>query len=361
MAAALSRNLTSFTKDIEHMKVFLSWSGELSHKTAIIFRDWLPSVIQSIVPYVSSEDIDKGARWSTDIAKELENSTFGILCVTKENVHAPWLVFEAGALSKTMEKAAVSPFLFDIKRSEVSGPILQFQSTIFEKEDIKKLLFSLNNACGTDTLTDERLEKAFLVWYPTLEDQLNKLLQGRPEVAVNEDAEKVIDSSGEILEEILDLTRNNQKLLRNPDGEFIKEIETIKIMLEKFGRRLESDGEIRRSRRDRKIHPIFIEELLHLSPQLEKNLTGFQIAISLFRADFPWLYDVGQDVVRALRISTSLEDKQAAIKIFHELVDFTFEHPMMREMLGSEKEMWMIGRELPRVLKRSLDRYIDQK
>ncbi len=120
------------------MKVFISWSGNISLKVALIFRDWLPSVIQSIEPYVSSEDIDKGARWSTDIAKELENSTFGILCVTKENLEAPWLSFEAGALSKTMEKSFVSPFLFDIKRSEVQGPILQFQSTIFEKDDIKK-------------------------------------------------------------------------------------------------------------------------------------------------------------------------------------------------------------------------------
>lgn len=73
---------------------------------------------------VSSEDIDKGARWSTDIAKELEDSTFGILCVTKENLEAPWLSFKAGALSKTMEKSFVTPFLFDIKRSEVQGPIL---------------------------------------------------------------------------------------------------------------------------------------------------------------------------------------------------------------------------------------------
>ncbi len=119
------------------MKVFISWSGNKSHRVALVFREWLPSVIQSVVPYVSSEDIDKGARWSTDIAKELEDSTFGILCVTKDNLNAPWLSFEAGALSKTMDKSFVSPFLFDIKRAEVNGPILQFQSTIFEKEDIK--------------------------------------------------------------------------------------------------------------------------------------------------------------------------------------------------------------------------------
>ena len=99
------------------MKVFISWSGNKSHKVAMIFREWLPSVIQSLEPYVSSEDIDKGARWSSDIAKELEDSTFGILCVTKDNLHAPWLSFEAGALSKTMDKSFVTPFLFDIKRS----------------------------------------------------------------------------------------------------------------------------------------------------------------------------------------------------------------------------------------------------
>lgn len=342
------------------MKVFLSWSGDLSHKTAIIFRDWLPSVIQSIVPYVSSEDIDKGARWSTDIAKELENSTFGILCVTKENVHAPWLTFEAGALSKTMEKAAVSPFLFDIKRSEVSGPILQFQSTIFEKEDIKKLVFSLNKACGTETLTDERLEKTFTVWYPTLEEQLNNLLISNP-TTNNTNEEESIDSTSEILEEILDLTRNNQKLLRNPDGEFVKEVESIKLMLEKISKRNDFDIEHRKARRERKMHPMFIEELLHISPRFEKNLTGFQIAISLFRTDFPWLYDAGLDIAKTLRSNSTKEEKKEAITMFHELVEFTFEHPIMREMYMPDKEMWMIGRELPRILKRSLNNIYDEQ
>lgn len=340
------------------MKVFLSWSGELSHKTAIVFRNWLPSVIQSIVPYVSSEDIDKGARWSTDIAKELEESTFGILCVTKENVHAPWLTFEAGALSKTMKKSAVSPFLFDIKRSEVNGPILQFQSTIFEKEDVKKLIYSLNRACGEGALSDERLENAFQVWYPKLEEHLNSLLQKRPQIPEIDPEEETIDSTGEILEEILDLARNNQKLLRNPEGEFLKEITSIKGLLEKFGKQLDSDLEPRRSRRYRRIHPMFFEELLHLSPRFEKSLIGFQMAISLFRSDFPWLYDAGIDLARTLRNdSASTEERQEALLAFNELVEFTFEHPMMREMMP-DKEMWMMGRELPHILRRSLERYL---
>ena len=71
------------------------------------------------ISIVSSEDIDKGARWSTDIAKELEDCSFGILCVTKENLEAPWLLFEAGALSKMMQKGAVCPFLFDLKMAEI--------------------------------------------------------------------------------------------------------------------------------------------------------------------------------------------------------------------------------------------------
>jgi len=118
------------------VKVFISWSGELSHKVSIALREWLPMVIQSIDPYVSSEDIDKGTRWSSDIAKELEDSSYGIICITPDNLSAPWINFEAGALSKSIDKSRVSPFLFSVKRSEVQGPLVQFQSTIFDKADV---------------------------------------------------------------------------------------------------------------------------------------------------------------------------------------------------------------------------------
>ena len=188
------------------MKVFLSWSGHKSHEIAIVLKNWIPSVIQSITPYVSSEDIDKGVRWSSDIAKELQDSSFGILCVTKDNFEEPWLLFEAGALSKALDKAHVCPLLLDLKMTDTNGPLLQFQSTICEKDDVKKLIFTLNK-CSENGLQNDRLEESFEVWWPRLEKELLRVYK------INDVDNTPIKKStkDEKLEEILELTRANQK------------------------------------------------------------------------------------------------------------------------------------------------------
>ncbi|WP_347066331.1 hypothetical protein [Flavobacterium sp. WV_118_3] len=339
------------------MKVFISWSGNKSHKVALVFRDWFPSVIQTIEPYVSSEDIDKGARWSTDIAKELENSTFGILCVTKENMNAPWLSFEAGALSKTMEKSFVSPFLFDIKRSEVNGPILQFQSTIFQKEDIKKLLSTLNKACGDTCITDARLEKAFEVWYPTLEEELNKLknVQDDPEEHKEKEDSKI--QTSEILEEILDLSRNNQKLLRNPEPKLSDNIEEIKRLVQDHYSRYERN-EIELRHMSKRFHPMMMEEILHMPLKNGGNHFGFLISLSFFKNDFPWIYDLGKELVEVLKSKSDKKTKVVAVEEFKEVLEITLGHPMIREMNGMRKENLMYIKELPYLLNKYLENLI---
>jgi len=203
------------------MKIFLSWSGQTSHKVATTLREWIPLVIHSVEPYVSSEDIDKGKRWSTDIAKELEDSAFGIICVTKDNLNAPWLNFEAGALSKKLERTYVSPFLFDIKRAKIDGPILQFQSTIFEEDDIKKLIKTIKKACGENKLSDINFEKVFKRWYPELEKNLNTLKKKTKDEVAKEEVPESYNQK--ILEEILELSRINQKLLKDPESLFPQE------------------------------------------------------------------------------------------------------------------------------------------
>lgn len=341
------------------MKVFISWSGNKSHKVALVFRDWFPSVIQSIEPYVSSEDIDKGARWSTDIAKELENSTFGILCVTKENIDAPWLSFEAGALSKTMDKSFVSPFLFDIKRSEVKGPILQFQSTIFQKDDIKKLLATLNKACGEFCIPDIRLEKAFEVWYPTLEEELNKIKDVKDELEEDQSNINTILHSAEILEEILDLSRNNQKLLRNPDPKINENIEEIKKVVLEQMLRTDKYSESDMRRLSRKFEPMFIDELMHISRKMGKSHFGVLIALSFFKSDFPWIYDMGKELVEVIKSNISKEEKYDSIHEFKEMMEFTLQHPMMRELYGNRKDYGYHLKEMPYLLMRYFEEIME--
>ena len=336
------------------MKVFISWSGNKSHHVALVFRDWLPSVIQSIKPYVSSEDIDKGARWSTDIATELENSTFGILCVTKDNINAPWLSFEAGALSKTMDKSFVSPFLFDIKRSEVDGPILQFQSTIFQKEDIHKLLKSLNKACGEASIPEAMLKKAFEVWYPTLEEELNKIKGIQDETEVTDSPKDLSPAYSEILEEILDLSRNNQKLLRTTDPKLYESLEQLKLLAQEQIERTERNSELELKRTARRFQPMFLEELIHVSNRGRKNPFGFLIILSQLKRDFPWIYDSGKELLAILKSRSNKDTKVEAIENFQEMIDFTFQHPLMRDMLG-KKDYWGYMKDFPYVLRKYVD------
>ena len=142
------------------MKVFISWSGERSRKAARILKDWLPTVIQSLETAMS-EDIEKGSNWLKDLDNSIKNSALGILIITRENLKAPWLLFEAGALWMRGEQASVRPFLLDVNASELEGPLKQFQSTVFDREDIRRLVKEINRDCGANRLPEERLNRSF--------------------------------------------------------------------------------------------------------------------------------------------------------------------------------------------------------
>jgi hypothetical protein len=191
------------------MKVFISWSGPASQKVAEVLRGWLPSVLQAVDPYVSSEDTDKGARWSADLSRELESSSYGILCVTAGNVSAPWLNFEAGALSKSFDKSRVSPLLFGISISEVTGPLLQFQSTTYNHDDMFKLVKGINSASEAP-LEPERLKTTFAVWWPMLKDSIDRI----KDLSSREGPSKAPDRSmQDMVVEILELMRAQQREL----------------------------------------------------------------------------------------------------------------------------------------------------
>jgi hypothetical protein len=183
------------------VKIFISWSGEESKKLAEILKNWLPSVIQSVKPFFTSDDIDKGARWSNELSKELEQTSFGIICLTKTNLQAPWIMFEAGALARSMEKSRVVPMLFGVATSDLQGPLVQFQATSFNENDVRKLMKSINTALGSLALDSNVLESVFIKFWPDLEQAVREVLEA------NIPEQKNIRTDREILEEILELSR----------------------------------------------------------------------------------------------------------------------------------------------------------
>lgn len=186
------------------MKVFISWSGKTSGELAKIFRDWLPSVIQAVKPYYSTDDIAKGMRGNTVIAQELEQAGVGLLCLTPDNLDAPWIMFEAGALSKKLDTSRVCPILFaGLETTDLKGPLVQFQAAKFNKEEIRKMLTMVNKELGEDALETKVLDSVFEKWWPDLEERVESLLSKAPE-----SAPKTVRNDRELLEEILAITRS---------------------------------------------------------------------------------------------------------------------------------------------------------
>jgi hypothetical protein len=182
------------------MKVFISWSGPRSRYVADVFRSWLPRVLQSVKPWMSDEDLSAGSRWINEVSSELSQAKLGIICVTPENQHNPWLLFEAGALSKTLEQTHVCPLLFEISPSQLSGPLSQFQANEVTKEGVFKIIATLNKCLDNSQISAETLSETFDVWWP----KFHSRLQNAPSVNSTSIPRR---SNDELLEEIVNNTR----------------------------------------------------------------------------------------------------------------------------------------------------------
>lgn len=180
------------------MKVFISWSGDTSKALAEALRSWLPSVIQAIKPYFSPDDISKGSRWSNEISKELEECKIGLICLTAQNLEAPWVMFETGALSKSIAAARVCPLLFGIEPSDVKGPLVQFQAASFARDEMKKAVKMMNQELASQALPADVLDSVFDMWWPKLEEKVAEIMAN-----VDVSATKNIRDERDILEEIL--------------------------------------------------------------------------------------------------------------------------------------------------------------
>jgi hypothetical protein len=183
------------------VKVFISWSGDLAKAVAIALREWLPLLFDRVAPWASDTDIEAGQRGLNEIEAELAGTQFGVVVVTAENQDAPWLNFEAGALSKTIVgdlDRRVVPLLVDLSgASQLTGPLRQFQAKRADREGIHALLRSLAEVAGIDPAV---VDARFAAYWASLEEKIREALATAPSSPAEVKAPR---PEGDVLDEIL--------------------------------------------------------------------------------------------------------------------------------------------------------------
>ena len=101
-------------------KIFISWAGDNSKIIALKLKQVLEEQIFQgcdLQCFVSEVNIQAGDNWWSTINKEFRSCALGIAIVTKENIGAPWLYFEAGAII-ARDKPLI-PLLFNCEHKDL--------------------------------------------------------------------------------------------------------------------------------------------------------------------------------------------------------------------------------------------------
>ena len=160
-------------------------------------------IVNDFNPWLSKTSIAKGANWGAELTASLANARAGIICLTPSNLREPWILFEAGAIAKTVaQKPLACTLLIGLKSSDLAaGPLTLFQDTKLTRDDLLQLVKTLNYALEKDALKEAQVEKAFDLVWPKLEERLAKLPADEP-------TDRPERSQGEMIEEILDTVRS---------------------------------------------------------------------------------------------------------------------------------------------------------
>jgi len=186
------------------MDIFLSWSGDTSKRVAELLRDWLPTVIQSVKPWISSRDIRSGQKWFDQVSNTANNYSFGLFCLTPENIDSKWIHFEAGAISNASKESHIVGLLIQgLAASQISGPLSQFQHVELSKNGLEKIVRDINSNKEGAQVSEHVLSTVFERSWPELESQYKNIL-------VTSGAFKPTPErpTQDILKEILQITRD---------------------------------------------------------------------------------------------------------------------------------------------------------
>ena len=314
------------------MKVFISWSGERSKALAVALKEWIPLILQYAQPWVSDKDISAGERWAQAVAGELESSNFGVLCITPENISSEWILFEAGALSKSMLDAKVIPLLFGLELSDISGPLSQFQALKVDQQGVTSLIKGINNVSETKA-SEATINQLVPALWPQLQQKVDDIPGKAP-------AGKHTRPQGEILEELVSQVRGLGSQVRDLDPDYVERNA-------KYPSRMYRDLDSR-----------MIDEIMHGTIGSRDSDYSLLILAGLIREPMPWLAEVLLESHRELKNAGPAEAREIAHRVMR-LVEQTMRGRFGERFMGRNKAGHMLMMELPMFIDRAISSRLD--
>lgn len=133
------------------MKIFIAWSGKRSQLMAQSLSAWLQQLFggDEIDVFLSTE-LGPGMKWIPELEKKLRASRMVILCLTRENLDAYWIHYEAAlVLGKHRDKSIAIPYCLDSLK-DIRPPLSTFNALKAGHEGSQRLVKTIHDALIED-------------------------------------------------------------------------------------------------------------------------------------------------------------------------------------------------------------------
>ncbi|PZO47703.1 MAG: hypothetical protein DCF16_17395 [Alphaproteobacteria bacterium] len=167
--------------------IFISWSGEKSKKVANRLADFLEDVL-GVKAYTSDKEMKPAQNWRDELERRLSEAKFCIMCLSIENIDAPWMMWESGAIWQARKHAEadssdrnerVCPFLIDFPPGELpslAGPLGGVNVVRYGEDEVRKLVFQLHHILNPAAAADG-VTRRFQVGWPGCKQDIDGILK----------------------------------------------------------------------------------------------------------------------------------------------------------------------------------------
>lgn len=338
--AAEAKETTETTKANGSPLVFISHDSR-DAELAEAFSKLLKAVSAGMIKSFRSSDkkgtegIEFGDEWYKRLMLKLEDSSDVVCLLTERSLERPWILYEAG-VAKGKMNTPVHGVALGVPLARVStGPFYQFQNCDDDEGALSKLVLQLCRRTPELDPDEEVVKSQVRIFKNKVDDVTKSYNQPK-----TEDTETPIESSA-----------------------VAKLLEEMKIMVREIPRQVQKRTAIGGppARSDYLLRRRFDKDFFYSSKLFRidsyaaikstDTLVSILVISSLFRNDYPWIYELGLEVYRTFKTGTEKEVRKSLYTL-RKVIEYTQLNIKSKILLDKDEDKFKMFYQL-------IDRYME--